>query len=85
MALTVRFFGQHSRWYRKTLTTSSCGWFKDCKGCEAMNAVQMDGFFSSLIAGPETVMPSTPPERSVAFEGVGLLTELHVHVSTGPA
>jgi uncharacterized protein len=29
-----------------------------CKGGKAMNVEQLDGFFSALIAGPETVMPS---------------------------
>jgi uncharacterized protein len=31
---------------------------KSCKGGKAMNLEQLDGFFSTLIAGPETVMPS---------------------------
>ena len=31
---------------------------KGCKGGEAMNLEELDGFFSVLIAGPETVMPS---------------------------
>jgi uncharacterized protein len=29
-----------------------------CKGGRAMNVEEVDGFFSALIAGPETVMPS---------------------------
>lgn len=29
-----------------------------CKGGNAMNVEQLDGFFAALIAGPETVMPS---------------------------
>ena len=32
--------------------------FKSCKGGKAMNVEALDGFFSALIAGPETVMPS---------------------------
>jgi hypothetical protein len=51
MAYPVRLFGQLSRWYRKTLTTPSCGWFKDCTGGKAMNVEQLDGFFAALIAG----------------------------------
>jgi len=31
---------------------------KNCKGGEAMNIEELDGFFSALIAGPEIVMPS---------------------------
>ena len=31
---------------------------KSCKGGQAMNVEQLDGFFAALIAGPETVMPS---------------------------
>ncbi len=31
---------------------------KSCKGGEAMNLEELDGFFAALIAGPETVMPS---------------------------
>ncbi len=31
---------------------------QSCKGGKAMNVEQLDGFFASLIAGPETVMPS---------------------------
>jgi uncharacterized protein len=31
---------------------------KGCKGGEAMNLEELDGFFAALIAGPETVMPS---------------------------
>ena len=31
---------------------------KSCKGDKAMNLEELDGFFSALIAGPETVMPS---------------------------
>jgi uncharacterized protein len=31
---------------------------KSCKGGKAMNVEALDGFFSALIAGPETVMPS---------------------------
>lgn len=31
---------------------------KSCKGGNAMNVEQLDGFFAALIAGPETVMPS---------------------------
>ncbi len=31
---------------------------KSCKGGRAMNVEQLDGFFTALIAGPETVMPS---------------------------
>jgi len=31
---------------------------KSCKGGEAMNLEELDGFFSALIAGPEVVMPS---------------------------
>lgn len=31
---------------------------KNCKGSKAMNIEEMDGFFSALVAGPETVMPS---------------------------
>ena len=31
---------------------------KSCKGGKAMNLEEIDGFFSALIAGPETVMPS---------------------------
>jgi uncharacterized protein len=31
---------------------------KSCKGGNAMNVEQLDGFFAVLIAGPETVMPS---------------------------
>jgi uncharacterized protein len=30
----------------------------ECKGGEAMNIEELDGFFAALIAGPETVMPS---------------------------
>lgn len=31
---------------------------KGCKGGRAMNVEALDGFFATLIAGPETVMPS---------------------------
>jgi len=31
---------------------------RSCKGGQAMNVEQLDGFFAALIAGPETVMPS---------------------------
>jgi uncharacterized protein len=31
---------------------------KSCMGGRAMNVEALDGFFSALIAGPETVMPS---------------------------
>ena len=31
---------------------------KNCKGGEAMNIEEMDGFFAALVAGPKTVMPS---------------------------
>jgi uncharacterized protein len=31
---------------------------KSCKGGRAMKVEALDGFFSALIAGPETVMPS---------------------------
>jgi hypothetical protein len=31
---------------------------ESCKGGRAMNVEALDGFFSALIAGPETVMPS---------------------------
>lgn len=31
---------------------------KSCKGGEAMNLEELDGFFAALIAGPEVVMPS---------------------------
>jgi hypothetical protein len=31
---------------------------KSCKGGRAMNVEALDGFFSALIAGPETAMPS---------------------------
>jgi uncharacterized protein len=31
---------------------------KACKGDEAMNLEELDGFFAALIAGPESVMPS---------------------------
>jgi uncharacterized protein len=31
---------------------------RSCKGGEAMNLEELDGFFAALIAGPETVMPS---------------------------
>jgi uncharacterized protein len=52
---------------------------KDCKGGEAMNLEQLDGFFAALIAGPETVMPSEyypevfGGEMSVANEILGLM------------
>jgi uncharacterized protein len=31
---------------------------KSCKGDEAMNLEELDGFFAALIVGPETVVPS---------------------------
>jgi uncharacterized protein len=31
---------------------------KGCKGGEAMNVEELDGFFAALVAGPEIVMPS---------------------------
>jgi uncharacterized protein len=31
---------------------------KSCKGGEAMNLEELDGFFAALIAGPDPVMPS---------------------------
>jgi hypothetical protein len=31
---------------------------KSCRGGEAMNLEELDGFFAALIAAPETVMPS---------------------------
>jgi yecA family protein len=34
---------------------------KSCKGGKAMNVEELDGFFAALIAGPENVMPSSPP------------------------
>ncbi len=34
------------------------GFLEGCKSGKAMNVEQLDGFFASLIAGPEIVMPS---------------------------
>ena len=31
---------------------------RSCKGGQAMNVEELDGFFAALIAGPETVMPN---------------------------
>jgi uncharacterized protein len=39
---------------------------KSCKGGGAMNIEELDGFFTALIAGPETVMPS---DHSEVFGG----------------
>jgi uncharacterized protein len=31
---------------------------RQCKGGQAMNVEELDGFFAALVAGPETVFPS---------------------------
>ena len=55
--MPVKTFAQN-----KPLTDAELGrlgeFLKRCKGGEAMNLEELDGFFAALIAGPETVVPS---------------------------